>query len=562
MTKAATKTRKAADPFAAQLKRWRQSGSKGFFAFIDDVKPMIPSELGGYQPYTIPSDLVRSELERALDGQYSTVVLCWPRRHGKTVAAALIVVWRFITRQTEAIALVANSERQTVDTAFRLVRTILEQTPYLKQLITAGSIKIVADSIEYGALDNRINGYPSNAAALYGKKLSLAQVSELHAARTDGVYQVLASSTIDTADGLVLIDSTVGPRSSPLYGLYQLFQNGGDPTLYFSHISYKDLEEAIARGPAWIKPDRLRSRAKQMLPAEFAMQHLNQWGSGTNSLFTPEVIDRCRDSYPLDAKTVADGRAYVVGAGLDRALIVSMHGDKTVLACVLKTTGVNDDEPHYYILDAHAFTISTEGAIKRKITAFQRDYGLKNISVERYEGQDIALWCGGQGLKSELIHATPKQQAPAFMALAGAAQEGRLHIHPKFEAVFKEMGDFEYTLEGTGTSEGVIPRFQHAKGCHDDHLYALTWAIYSLRETELNPYELVGIHCEAPGAVARLCLMNDGDLVPSCADDCRSFQQMRTLYDAYKTRAGCAPMGLNDFFRSRVVNIGSHTTKR
>lgn len=556
------KTKAKPDTYAAQLKRWRQPGSKGFFAFLDDAKPMIPSDKGGYQPYAIPSEEVREELRKALDGPHSTIAFCWPRRHGKTVASALIIVWRFLSRQTQAIAIVANSERQTVDTAFRLVRTILEQTPYTRALIDAGSIRLQADTIEYAALDNRIQGFPSNAAALYGKKLSLAQVSEFHAAKTDGVYQVLASSTIDTEDGMVLVDSTVGPRSSPLYGLYQLFQNGGDEALYFSHISYRDLEEAIARGPAWIKPERLRSRSKQMLAAEFAMQHLNLWGSGTNSLFSAEVIERCRDSYPLTAEAVADGRAYVVGAGLDRALIVSLHGDKTVLACVLKTTGATDDEPHFYVLDAHPFLISTEGAIKRKISAMQREHGLKHIAVERYEGQDIALWCTHQGLDSELIHATPKQQAPAFMALAGAAQEGRLHVHPKFDGVFREMETFEYSLEATGTSEGVIPRFQHAKGAHDDHLYALAWAIYSLRDTELNPYEMAGIRCDAPGPVARLCLLNDGDLIPHCSEECRSFQQMTALYQVYKSRAGIAPMGMEDFFRSKVVNIGSHTVSR
>ena len=550
------------DPLAAQLARWRQPGSAGFFNFLDDAKPMIPSDKGGYVPYAIPSDDVRREIATALDGSYSTVVFCWPRRHGKTLVSALVIVWRFLTRRTEAIGIVANSEKQTIDTAFRLVRTILEQTPYTRALIGQGAIKIQSDVVEYPALENRISGFPSNASALYGKKLTLAQVSELHAARADGVYQVLASSTIDSLEGLVLVDSTVGPRSSPLYGLYQLAQNGGDPSLYFSHIFYRDLADAVARGPAWIKPERIRSRQKQMLPAEFAMQHLNLWGSGTNSLFSPETIERCKDSYPLDAKAIADGRAFIVGAGLDRALIVSLHGDKTVLACVLKTTGATDDEPHFYVLDAHAFMISTEGAIKRRINAFMRDHGLKHIALERYEAQDIALWCTHQGLAAELIHATPKQQAPAFMALAGAAQEGRLHVHPRFDAVFREMETFEYSLEATGTSEGVIPRFQHARGAHDDSLYALAWAIYSLRDTELNPYEMTGIHCSAPGPVARLCLMNDGDLTPHCSEECRSFQDMTRLYATYKSRAGIAPMGIEDFFKSRVVNIGSHSLRR
>ncbi len=545
-----------------QLKRWRQKGSRGFFAFLKDVSPMIPSARGGYEAYEIPSKLVRTEIRNALDNNHSTIAFCWPRRHGKTIIAALIIVWRFLTRQTQAIAIVANSEKQTVDTAFRLIRTILQQTPFSKALISEGAIKVGADWIEYPALDNRIQGFPSNVPSLYGKRVSVAQISELHAAQTDGLFQALASSTIDSDDGLVLVDSTVGPRSSPLYGLYQIAKAGTDPTLYFSHIEYRDIDDAVTNGPPWIKPERLKSRSAQMLPAEFEMQHLNRWGSCTSALFPPDAIERCRDEYALDVEPLAAGRAYAVGAGLDRALIVSVHGDRTVLACVLKTTGENDDEPHFYVLDAHAFTLSTEGAIKRKVTTFQREFGLNHICVERYEGQDIALWCSNQGLHSELIHATPKQQAPAFMALANAAREGRLHIHPKFEAVFSEMDTFEYELVPTGTSDGVMPRFGHAKGAHDDHLYALAWAIYALRDIELNPYEVKGITCHAPGPVARLCLLNDGDLIPNCAEECGSMQNVHELYKIYRTRSGICAIEIDVFYRSKVVNIGSHTIRR
>ena len=557
----ASKSKK--DAYAAQLKRWRATGSAGFFAFLADAKPMIPSDKGGWQPYELPSDLVRDEIARALDNpQHSTIIWCWPRRHGKTVVAALVNVWRFLTRQTEAIAVVANSEKQTVDTAFRLFKGILQQTPYTKALINSGAIKVGADTVTYEALGNTAQGFASSPTSLYGKKLSVAQVSELHAAKADGVFQVLASSTIDTDGGLVQVDSTVGPRSSPLYGLYQLAQSGDDLTIYFSHIFYKDLEDAIARGPKWIKPERLRSRSKQMLPAEFAMQHLNNWGSGTNQVFPNDAIERCKDSYPLNAAKVADGRAYVVGAGLDRAMAFSFHGDKTVLACLLKTTGANDDDPHFYVLDAHAPMMATEGAIKRKIATFKREHGLKNIAVERYESQDIEAWCQKQGLNSELIHATPNEQVAAFTTMANAAAEGRLHIHPKFERVFAEMETFEYEIVSTGNSSGTRPRFQHAKGAHDDHLYAIAWAMYALRDIELNPYEMSGISCDAPGTVARLCLMNDGDLIPHCAEECRSFQTMTKLYEVYRTRAGVAPMGIEDFFKSKIVNIGSHTVKR
>jgi hypothetical protein len=42
--------------------------------------------------------------------------------------------------------------------------------------------------------------------------------------------------------------------------------------LFFSHISYRDLEDACTNAPRWMSPAALKSRAAQMLPAEFAQQ--------------------------------------------------------------------------------------------------------------------------------------------------------------------------------------------------------------------------------------------------------------------------------------------------
>lgn len=352
---------------AAKLKiaAWRD-GSAGFFQWLADVEPRIPSSKGGFEVY-IPGPRERDELRRALDGDYRTIVLCWPRRHGKTVATALIIAWRFLTRKTQTVAMVANSEKQTVDTAFKLARTIIEQTPYTAGLIKGGAIVITADKIEYPALGNVIQGFSANPAALYGKKLSVAQVSELHAATSDSAYQVLASSTIDTDDGLVLVDSTVGPRSSPLFALHQLAEREDDPSLFFSHISYRDLEDACTNAPRWISPAALKSRAAQMLPAEFAQQHLNQWTAGTSALFPPEVLERSKDaSYRFDVASITGGAACIVGGGLDRAYGFSLHGDATVTTAVLKT--LIGEEDHFFVLASDKIAFSSAGGIKKALS--------------------------------------------------------------------------------------------------------------------------------------------------------------------------------------------------
>lgn len=541
----------------ALIESWR-GGAEGFLRWIDYVKPMIPSEKGGYEPY-VPDDMIRAEIRKALDGGFHTLIFCWPRRHGKTVICALIVVWRFLTRRTQNIAIVANSERQSVDTAFKLVRTVLEQTPYTAAMIARNLIAVDKAMIRYEQADNVIQGFPAAPASLYGKKLSVAMVSELHAARDDAVYQVCASSTIDTRDGLTLADSTVGGRNSPLFPLYKLWEDGQDPTLYVSYIAYRDLEDAIARGPSWIAGAKLRSRAAQMLPAEFSQQHLNQWGSGTNSLFPTTVVDQCRESYALDVPTVSAGAAHAVGAGLDRAYGFSLHGDATVATCVLKMLQGEDD--HYYVLASDKIAFSSAAGIKKAFGGYRSRFGMSRAAIESYNAQDVAAWCADQDFDHELVSATLERQANAFTALYNAAAEGRLHIHPAFERLLSEMVTFEYELVSNG-AKGTVPRFGHAKGCHDDHVYSLAWALYALRDIELNPYEVTGVHCFAAGPAVSLCLLNGGAMTPPCADGCRSFNAVRALYDKYINKTGVMPMNIDDFFKSKVVNIGSRTISR
>jgi hypothetical protein len=543
-----------------RLATWR-NGSAGFFQWLVDTKPLIPDDTGRFIPYVIPNQEVRDAIVHSIDGGFGTVVFCWPRRHGKTVVAALIIAWRFLTRPGQTIAIVANSEKQSVDTAFKTVAAILQKTLYSNALVQDGAIVIGAEAISYGGLGSTITGYPSSPASLYGKKLSVAQVSELHAAKSDAVFQVLASSTIDTADGLVLVDSTVGARSSPLYALNQLAERKEDPSLFFSHLSYANIEDAIARGPKWIAPARLRSRAAQMLPAEFAAQHLNLWGAASNALFPDALIDRTVKTYPLNVREISGNAAFVVGGGLDRAYSFSLHGDATVTTAVAKLIPGGEDEPHYYVLASDGVKFSTFGGISRNLTRYRRDFGMKRVCLEVINATDIASWAAEQDFESETVHPTPDRQAAAFTALHNAASEGRLHIHPSHKKLIAELRTFEYRLESLNGKS--VPKFGAAgKRDHDDFVYSLGWAIYALREDELSPYALTGINCEATGPVVQLCVLNGGDHVPACSENCRSMSQTLAFYREYSSKNKIDPLDVASFYRFKVKNEGAHVVRR
>jgi hypothetical protein len=535
-------------------------GAAGFFRFLEEFQPMVPSAKGGFERFKL-RPLEAEEIRNALESNARTIVLCWPRRHGKTLVSALLVIWRFLSSQTQTIGICANSAQQTIDTAFKTIVGILRETPYSADMIAKSSITILGDKISYDGLRNTIQGFPANAKALYGKKLTIAQVSELHAAFDDEAYQVLASSTIDSEDGLVLVDSTVGPRSSPLFALYSVAQDGTDPSLFYSHIFYKDLEDAVAKLPSWITEKALRSRAAQMLPAEFAQQHLNQWGLSSSSLFPPHVLSKCIETYDIDPKAIANGSAYVVGGGLDRAYGFSINGDATVTTCILKV--LQGEEEHIYVLASDNVTFSSASGIRKNFQRYQREYGMKTLAIENYNSQDIAAWCGEQQTFShEIVHPTAEKQASAFTALYQAANEGRLHIHKKFEKLLKEMDRFEYQISRTSNRTGGVPSFEAAKGSKDDHVYSLCWALYSLREQELNAYELHGIHCFGASPVVRMCALNGGEMIPPCASDCRSMGRAHALYKQYRTKNHLIPLDFPEFIAAKITNTGAHTLPR
>jgi hypothetical protein len=553
--------------YSSLVASWR-GGSTGFFKFLDDVKPVVRAAEGGFIPFA-PGPRERLEITRALDeGDHSTVVFCWPRRHGKTVSSVMILLWRFVTRPTENIAVVANSQRQIVDTGFRTLTEALEHTPFLKRLVDGGTIIVGADSIRLPATASAIQAFSANPSALWGKKLTAAQISELHAAATDGVLDALRGSLIDSAGSLLLIDSTVGPLSSPLFGLYQAAQRGDDPALFFSHIQYDDLDHACRECPPWIDEARLRSLARTMIPRTFGAYHLNRWQDGASLLLSAETLERCIDGEYLAngaaPELIAAGARFVVGAGLDRAYGGSSHGDATITTAVLKMVGDDDDE-HYYVLASDAVPFSRLSGIKGNLTRYHRQLGMTRLGLESYGAQDVRDWSMGEPFAdgTELIHPSRKTQFHAFTALHTIAAEGRLHIDPSMKRLVAELKTFEVVDDGReGVGNEALPKFGHARGCHDDAVYSLAWAVHSLRDVTLNPYELYGVACNGAPVVRPACALNGGSEVPLCASSCRSMGQARKMFGSYRERHPHSTLELAAFARQKVKNVGSHVFPR
>lgn len=327
-----------------QIQSWTANTPEAFFAWLGDIQPRVPSARGGHAVF-VPEPFQRDAIRDALatddagDWRYTTIAFSFPRRHSKTTLMALLVLWRFTTRTTQNIVCMASNERQSVATGFALVRQIILNTPTLLAMI--GKENVQTFRIVYPALQNSIRTTSCNTAGLYGEKITVAWMTELHTAVSDEPMQVLASSLGDSLNSWMLIDSTVDGIGGPLHRLEQLAESGEDPTIFVRRIEYADLAEALEKSPSWIRRDWLKSRKAQLLPATFETQHLNRRTAATNSLFAPEDIAACREKLPVPFEKAAleswaGGRSFITGGGLDRAYFGSLHGDATIWTSIAK----------------------------------------------------------------------------------------------------------------------------------------------------------------------------------------------------------------------------------
>ncbi len=541
----------------AQVLAWRD-GAPGFFRWVADIKPRVLTHRGRYEPIELApfqTEALTRALERRPDGQwrYTTLGFSFPRRHSKTILCALLVLWRFTLFPNENIVIMANSERQTLSTAFKVVKGIIRNTPAL--LAQIGAENLFTYSIEYPALQSSIKAVAGNPSALYGEKITVGWCSELHAALTDEPMQVLASSLGDSLNSWLLLDSTVDAVGGPLHRLEQLQESGEDPTVFVARTEYRDLDEALEKSPPWIRRDWLKSRAKQLLPATFATQHLNQRAASDSNLFATADIARAQDRLPMpmtpeDLKALAAGRTYVVGAGLDRAYFGSLHGDATIWTATAKVAGLAGEEPHYYVLNQQPILGSLAPLIKKAVANDHAAFALDNVIFESYNSQDIYLWAVENQIPAEVLHATNTAQVPAFTEFFRIVKEGRLHFSDKLQDLAREMATFAYELKAGQ------PRFGVNDKVHDDRVYSLCWSIYATRARELAAYSLDAMVCESRSKHAPLCFLRGGELVLPCGPACPSFLKVQQMHLQHRRTAVESEISLPVFFHSLVKHDG------
>lgn len=472
----------------------------GFIAWCEDETCVLDKATNTWTPFRF-EDWQEMELRSVLftDEQgnlkYSTIVLSWPRRHGKSEIAARIDIWRCLNWDNQVAVVMSNSQEQSTDTVWKIADDMIRNSPKLKFRLDTGEIVITTTEITFTKTSSVIRFSPASEKSAYGKKINVAHVLELCKATDSELYDTLHSSTGDAFMGLTIADSNVGTIDNIVVKLINLGQSGEDPQIGVSYIHYKDFADAIARGPRWIDAKWLRSCAAQMMPGEFRRNHLNIPATVGSKLFTEAQVNACFDRVPKgwfipSGCEGGDGaregeivtlpkifsredfqrlrnRCALYGVlskagGLDRALPFAKR-DRTFWAVIAKLlvetdeqevpifdedgniTGYEAPDPYVYVLlNLVEFPWSNAAAIQRVIEADVERYdGIDQMGFEQYQAADLKDWAEGRGWAAVLTHFTGPVQLEVYSDFYRIVASGRFFASPEHWILRAEMQNVE-----------------------------------------------------------------------------------------------------------------------
>jgi len=517
---------------AAILAKWRAPGAEGFFSWLSDVQPRILTRGNQYTPVVLEpwqADFIRDALEPGEDQpfKHSIVLHVTPRRHAKSTTFALVIL--FTSRENLNIQVLGNAGDHSERVQMRPLRGIIRHTPALKAMIAETDIRKA--EIVNAHLGNTIQSSNTSMAMAFGDKLACLWISDFHACPDTGPFDAMQASLLDTEGSLCLIDSNTGAEGSAEHGLELLAET--DPGIFCRRVEYPDLDTYQREAPAWIDRDKVLRLQATQLPAAFDRDILGKRSAARNALFPTEVIELCRCDLPIPFSPdrlgeLTQGRKFIIGGGLDRSKKL-FGGDSTVWTVTLKVASAKDLEPEYFVLNQRVFNINTAHAIKKEILADHQRYHLDAVTLEFYETADLKPWLDDQGIPCEVLSATSTNQNLSFVELHRVAKEGRLHLSNQLEVLASEMRTFVYEELKDGNY-----RFGHSsQKFHDDTVYSLNWSVFATRAAVLSVYSLKRIVCNSRRPTRGLCFLMGGEMELLCKEDCRTYCEVKAMYQEF-----------------------------
>lgn len=531
----------------------------GFMSWYNDRKPRILVK-GKYEWVTLTSKQVETLKGMLTDDgkgnfKHSMSLLIWPRRHSKSVMLRLVCLWLLDTRSNITIQCHGNGEIHSRRVQFNPIVKVIQNTPALRKRMPE-RIAIQRNVIIHPTNGSRLQTMVGSST-VFGDKIDILYIDDYHHCPDLPAVNALQAALLDQDNALTLIGSNVDPLDGHVHLLQKLAEE--DQGIYADHLQYRDWAAYETDAPVWIDRGKAKRLEKTLLSSEFNRDILGQRTQAVNSLFEGALLEACRMPYKApvekDFRELVQGRACKIGAGLDRAKSLLGDGipgkDNTIFTVIAKVAKHNG-EPEIFILNQVNVVPNTAQHIKKLIRDAHDLYRLDNLTIEDYQAMDIEPWCIEQNIPVEMISAHSNRQNAMFPELHRIVKEGRLHFPSDMKELMAEMKSFQYTL----LREGKYSFGASGIG-HDDRVYSLGWAIYSLRSEVLAVYALGNIQCLNRGKSRPFCLLLGGNLELNCTGTCLAFQQVKTMYREFKKFHTESHLDIGQFYKRYVRVTGS-----
>lgn len=538
--------------------RWQENTEEAFYYWLEDIQPRILMRSGRWEVFdpTPHQREVISAIFEQKDGRlrHNMILNIEPRRHGKSTVFAIVCLFFFVARRNFTISLLGNTDQHCQRTMFKKLVDIINHTPQLKIPDRIDPDKcFYIDRIEQKYWGNAIIKQGVSTSTAYGDRLNILWVSDFHANPDIDVFQAVQSSLLDSEDSLIFIDSNADPTGGHVHEFQKSAET--NPSIWCSHIEYDDFSDFCEKAPSWIDRGMAKQIKDNVLPQAFQRDILGKRSSLINRLFPEDVIVSCKDSYKIpvdDIQSLVHGRPYVIGGGLDRAkALLNVGGDFTVWTVILKCANLSG-EPEYFPLNIRKFHLNTSRAIKAQIKEDHDRYGLTNVSLENYETADLFPALAEIGIPAELTTATDPIQNSSFPELHRIFRDRRIHLPANCPDLISELSTFVYSVR---KNAGGSYSFSHSSSkFHDDHVYSLNWAIWSLRNEILSTFTLPHIDCHLAQANRRsACFLMGGSLELYCSQECRAFQNVREMFKEFRAfHALDSELTIVEFYKAYV----------
>lgn len=460
----------------------------GFYHWLRAVDIQIESKRlkkwVTYKPWAIQREAVNEALRVDENGNFDhrLVVFSAPRGEGKTLLACMVTLFFFFNGYSEVITLAGNSRDQSKFTHYDLCKSIIQHTP---ALFKTPGLKIQEKNIALNAGPKEVFNYmqpiPTSVGLL--PNTTRAVFTELHNLQDTKFFYDLWTSLRNVPNAMVIVDTTVARPGHLVHKLWQTYQKGTDPLIYFHHYSDKHYNPEMT--------EEALNHFRETLPdILFNMYFRNRWEDAAGSLFPIDKIRQMRilevdgklapcpesnlaiktlmelehqrtilsrggadllalnkeitaienrivmvdELYKIPASKedlVRIGKKYgcdrfIIGVGLDRALRLSKHTGRTALSCVARMP-LSAEESRYFILDIFVPTESTLPVLADKFMEWMVKYGwIDKVVVETYSSEDFYDWVADKALASEFVSPSYAKQKPVFFSMDSIVEAGHL----------------------------------------------------------------------------------------------------------------------------------------